>query len=93
MAQRGLTMLLAACSLAWLAGCASDPGVTLLDSGDSFCGQQYRAQREGPPTPAGLSRKERGRYEERTTDYHVSQGCQRDAVRSVTVPLRGSPGR
>lgn len=79
-------------SLLMLAGCASDTQLGRLDSGDSFCGQQYRGYREGPPTPSGLSKEERARYEERTTDYHVSQGCQREAKRSVTLPLRRVPG-
>ncbi len=93
MAQRGFNRLLAVLSMGVLVGCASGSGLGMLDSGDAFCAQQYRVQREGPPTPSGLSKRERERYEERTTDYHVSQGCQREAERSATIPLRRPQGR
>lgn len=92
MARRGSTlhtvmMAAAAVSMLLLGACASDPQLGALDAGDSFCARQYREHRDRAPTPAGLSKKDRGRYEERATDYHVSQGCQREAGNEVTIPV------
>lgn len=70
-------------SLLGAAGCAGSAHHAALDSTESWCSGQYRAYRDLPPAPPGLSDKERSSYDERTRDYHVSQGCQQDAGRSV----------
>ncbi|UNK56806.1 hypothetical protein MNQ95_11700 [Pseudoxanthomonas daejeonensis] len=70
-------------SLLAMAGCAGSAHHAALESTDSWCSGQYRAHDGVAPAPANLSDKERGRYDDRTRDYHVSQQCQREAERSV----------
>lgn len=74
-----------------MGGCAGSTRYGALDSTESWCAGQYREHRDLAPSPTGLSDKERGRYEERTRDYHVSQGCQRDAARSVRHEIPDVP--
>lgn len=62
------------------AGCAGGARYAGLDSTPSSCAQEHRQYEGQPPAPSHLSKKERGRYEERTRDYHVSQRCQEEGV-------------
>lgn len=80
---------LAPMALLWLAGCASDGGFSAaLDARPGACDTELQALRDQPPPPPGLSRSERGRYEERTRDYHVSSGCRRET--EASIPLGGA---
>jgi len=72
-----------------LAGCASDGRFfAALDARPGACDTELQALRNQPPPPPGLSRSERGRYEERTRDYHVSSGCRRET--EASIPLGGA---
>lgn len=92
LARRPASPVVALVAALAFAGCASGGGVfSALDSGAGHCDAHYRELRELPPTPSGLSRAERERYEERTRDYHVSRSCQAKA--EVTVPITPKPTR
>lgn len=86
--------VLAVLAAALAAGCAtSASGYGALDSTESQCAAQYRELRDQPPPPAGMSRADRGRHREVTTDYHVSRQCQQEATRSVSVGSMGKAPR
>jgi hypothetical protein len=59
-------------------GCAGGARYAAMDSTPSACAQEYRQLNEQGPAPSHLSKKERGRYEDRARDYNVSQRCQRE---------------
>ena len=89
--QRMVGVCLSALLLSAAAGCAGSAHHAALDSNESWCSGQYRAYDALPPAPSDLSNKERGRYDDRTRDYHVSQECQRAAERTVRHPLPDVP--
>jgi hypothetical protein len=83
--------LVMAIAVALASGCTSDPQLAALDSGGSWCDSQYREYRDAAPAPGGMSDKDRGRYEDRARDYHVSAACQKAAERSIRIPVAGTP--
>jgi|GEM_PF-1160891 len=83
--------VLAVVAVVLAAGCASDQQLASLDSGASWCDSQYREYRDAAPTPAGMSKDDRSRYEDMTRDYHVSAACQDEARRTVRGTLPGVP--